>query len=110
MHVGDLDGVSTDSGNRWRATVTITVHDAGHGVLSNATVSGRWSRGNINSGSCVTNASGQCSVTSGLIPDARSSVNFSVTSVTRSGTVYQSSGNHDPDGDSNGTIITVQAP
>ena len=110
MHVGDLDGVSFNDGNQWKATVTITVHTADHELLSNATISGDWSRGNLNSGSCVTNASGVCNVTSGRIPDSRPSVNFTVTGVTRAGVVYRSTSNHDPDASSNGTVINVLSP
>lgn len=38
-HVGDLDGSSNPGkGNRWDATVVVTVHDANEAALANATV------------------------------------------------------------------------
>ena len=106
MHIGDLDGASSGSG-RWTATVTITLHDANHNPVANATVSGNWSNGASGSASCVTNSSGQCSVSKSNISRGKSSVTFTVNNVTRSGFTYNSSNNHDPDGGSNGTRINV---
>jgi hypothetical protein len=110
-HVGDLDG-SRQSFNRknWRATVTVTVHDANHVPLAGATVSGSWSNGSSGSGSCVTNASGVCSITSSNISINNASATFTVTNITASGYTYQSASNHDPDGDSTGTAITIARP
>ena len=111
LHVGDLDGSSADaSRGRWDATVTITVHEAGENPVANATVSGAWSAGATGSSSCTTNGSGQCSVTKGSIKGSVSSVVFTVDSVTHSTLAYSPGSNHDPDGDSNGTTITVNKP
>lgn len=114
MHIGDLDGQSTNiGGNRWRATVTITVHDANEAPVANATVSGTWSAGDSNGRtlSCVTQSNGSCSVTSGrLSRTTNASVTFTVTNATHSLYLYQPSANHDPDNDSNGTSITVNRP
>lgn len=111
MHVGDLDGSSTPAnGGRWHATVTITVHDAGDNPLVNATVSGSWSNGASGSGSCTTNGSGQCAVTKNNIKSNQSSVTFTVTNVAETTHTYDANANHDPDGDSNGTAITVLKP
>jgi len=112
MHVGDLDrsAVRTNNGRRWQATVTITVHNGSHGVVSGATVSGNWSNGATGSASCTTNAAGQCSVVKTNLRTNVSSVRFNVTNVTKSGATYSAAANHDPDGDSNGTNITVNRP
>jgi len=109
MHIGDLDGSSTGSG-KWSATVTITVHDANHNPIANATVSGNWSNGASGSASCTTNSNGQCSVTKNGILKGKRSVTFTVNNLTRSASTYNSSNNHDPDGSSNGTKITVAKP
>lgn len=106
MHVGDLDG-SKSGTRRWSATVTITVHDANHNPLSGVTVTGSWSAGASGTSSCTTNSSGQCSVSKTNIANTVSSVTFSVTNLSKSGYTYASSSNHDPDGDSNGTSITI---
>ena len=110
-HVGDLDGSATPAGGgKWNATITITVEDANHNPVANATVSGQWSAGTSGSGSCVTNVSGQCTVTKNNISKNSSSVTFTVTDVAHATYSYTSPDNHDPDGDSNGTAITVNKP
>jgi hypothetical protein len=111
VHVGDLDGVATNqTGGRWTATVTITVHNTGESPVSGATVSGSWSNGTSGSAACVTNASGQCTVTKMNLRSNISSVTFTVNNVTSSGNTYNAGANHDPDGSSNGTAITVANP
>ena len=110
-HVGDLDGSRQTINNKnWRATVTVTVHDANHAPVANATVSGTWSSGGSGAGSCTTNASGVCSITSSNISTRNATVTFTVSNITASGYTYQSSSNHDPDGDSTGTAITIARP
>lgn len=53
---------------------------------------------------CTTDAAGRC-VVSTLKLSAKRIV--TVTSVVRTTFIYRSQANHDPDGDSNGTVITV---
>ncbi len=111
MHVGDLDGSSSPGrSGRWDASVLITVHDAGEAPLTAATVSGTWSNGTSGSGSCVTNTEGQCSLTKSNIKNNVSAVTFSVDSLALSAYSYLDTANHDPDGDSNGTTITIPKP
>jgi hypothetical protein len=107
MHVGDLDGSSVNEGRTWTARVTITVMDSTGSPVSNAVVTGSWSEGANGSSSCTTNASGQCTVSKPEIRKNQSSVNFTVTNVSHSTLNYNSAANSDPDGDSNGTVITV---
>lgn len=110
-HIGDLDGAKQSINKKsWRALVTVTVHDAGHAVVANATVSGTWSGGLTGTGSCVTNASGVCTITSAGIATTKASATFTVSNVSASGYTYQASSNHDPDGDSSGTAITITKP
>jgi hypothetical protein len=109
MHVGDLDGASTTLGSRWTASVTITIHDSNHAPVANATVSGGWSNGASGPASCTTNGSGTCTVTKN-IPNSKASVNFTVNNVTHATLTYNAADNHDPDGDSNGTVIVVNKP
>jgi hypothetical protein len=102
MHVGDLDRMSTKQGNTWTASVTVTVHNSSHNGVPDATVSGSW--GSIGgTGSCTTIANGTCTVSESGISKNTASVTFTVGNVT-------SASNHDPDGDSNGTSITVNRP
>ena len=108
LHVGDLDRLATTlSATRWRAKVTITVHDGQHHALAGATVTGLWT-GNVTD-TCVTNQNGKCSVIQ-RYARKKTSVLFAVTNLQSTGDTYQSSSNHDPDADSNGTSISVSRP
>ncbi len=112
MHVGDLD--RTTQGllkNKWIANVAIEIHDAREQPVARATVSGKWSDGDTGSGSCVTDLSGRCIVSSDPIPLQKSTTAFTVTNVTQTTLSYDASSNHDDlDGDSNGTSIVVFKP
>jgi subtilisin family serine protease len=110
MHVGDLDRSAVKSGTKWNATVTIMIHATNETPLANATVSGKWSNGASGTASCVTNASGVCQVTKTGLSGNMASVKFSVTKVVRSSFTYTAAANHDPDGDSTGTVIVVLKP
>ena len=107
LHVGDLDATSTSVKREWTASVTIMVHDAGHNPLTNASVTGTWSGGFSGVAACVTGSSGQCSLGTGNILKKQGSVTFTVDGVSHASLTYQQPDNHDPDGDSDGTIITV---
>jgi hypothetical protein len=108
LHVGDLDGFGSALGRKkWRANVTITVLDAGGNLVSNASVEGTWSGGYSGTSACTTDSSGRCTVTSGNIDNGVGSENWMVSSVSHATLLYDSAENSDPDGDSDGTIITV---
>ena len=107
MHVGDLDGVSVRNGRFWEATVIITILDSNGGTVSGATVDGSWSIGGA--ASCVTNGTGTCSILNAGLTRQQSPVDFTVTNVTGSLT-YNPADNTDPDGDSDGTTISLTRP
>ena len=95
---------------KWIADVVIEVHGANEQPLAGAMVSGKWSNGYVGSGSCVTDVGGRCTVSSGPIPIQKIKTTFTVQNVTHATVSYDSSSNHDVDGDSNGTFITVSKP
>lgn len=106
MHIADLDGVgTTKSRNNWNASVTATVLDVNNFPVSGATVNGTW--GKSSTASCTTSTSGTCSVSKG---SKALSETFTVTGVTHSTLTYDATANTDPDGDSNGTVITIIKP
>ena len=114
MHVGNLDAITSSNATTWSATVEITVHDSNHQPLNGVTVVGTWSRSGLNSDTCTSGdlgGNGTCIV---LFPSLSQrnvkSVTFSVSSLTKTGTTYQATQNHDPDGSSNGTSIKVNRP
>ena len=113
MHIGDLDGITSRGAKSWSATVEIAAHDANHNALNGVTVVGRWSRTGLNANTCTTGdlgGNGTCIVLFPSIPLSAAQIRFTVTSVTKSGSTYQQGANHDVDGNSTGTVITVQRP
>ena len=108
MHVGDIDGATAKKGKNWTASLTVVVHDGSHAPLSGVVVSGSWSDGTT--ASCTTSSSGSCTLPTRTFNRNTASMSFAVTGLSKSGYSYQSSANHDPDGDSNGTVITLNRP
>jgi immune inhibitor A len=109
MHVGDLDGNAINNGRTWTAEVTISVHDANHGDVADAVVKGSWIGGGSGTGSCTTAGDGRCTVSLSGIRKNIGNVTFTVDSVADT-LAYDDTANHDPDGDSDGTSITVSKP
>jgi hypothetical protein len=108
VHVGDLLGVRVRLGSKWRADVTITVHDHDHNPIDGALVIGDWSGGaSEQDDECTTWSVGRCAVGSPSMKNGVTSVTFTVESVQFGGVTYNASTNHDPGGDSNGTAVTV---
>jgi hypothetical protein len=103
LHVGDLDGSATGPRNKWVAGVTITVHDGNHQAVANVTVNGTWTDGGP--GACTTNAVGQCTL---FLQKNGPTVTFTIVSLESTFGVYVAAGNHDPDGDSNGSSIVIR--
>jgi serine protease AprX len=108
-HVRDLDDTSVPlTAKKWRARVAIRVHDGNHEVLAGVVVRGQFGpNGSILT--CTTGTGGSCSLQRDLAR-TKASIVFTVLGLTRSGFTYQSAANHDPDGDSTGTKITVTRP
>lgn len=108
LHVSDLDGF----GRRiflgfWEARITIRIADTLGRPVSNARVSGLFNDG-PSLFQCTTNATGSCLVSGYQLN--LSCLTFTVTNVTHATLKYSPALNSDPDGDSNGTQITVCRP
>ena len=107
-HIADLDRSSAASGaSNWTATVDILVYDNLNGPVLGAVVAGNFSSGG--SSSCTTAANGRCTVTSSNIGNATASVTWTVSNITGANISYAPP-NSDPDGDSNGTTISITKP
>ena len=102
MHVSAMSSSTSKNKSRWNATVTITIVDQS-GPLVDATVSGDWSAGANGGAVCVTNASGQCSVSKSNIKSNVPSVTFSVSDVQHAANLYA-------DGDNVFTSLVVTGP
>lgn len=110
VHVGDINGVGVVFGKNWRVIVTITAHDQNHNPVANTRIDGSWSNGFTGTGSCVTDATGSCSIEIRKVPSGSNAVTFTVQSISHSSLPYVPTSNHDPDGDSNGRTITILKP
>jgi hypothetical protein len=108
VHVGNLDGNRTSQGRTWTAIVTVLVHDALHGPVPGVTVTGTFSSGANGSRTCTTGSTGSCTIVKNKLRSG--SVTFTVGNATGSGLTYASAANHDIDGGTNGTTITVARP
>jgi hypothetical protein len=107
-HVADIDGTRGPyDSRRWRADVTIAVRDDLGQPVTGATVRGSWSRGSDGTTRCVTGPAGTCSVWR-TIANRYASVTWKVTGITHPSLTYDSAANRDPDGDSNGTTLTLR--
>jgi uncharacterized protein len=104
MHVGDIDASATTQQGAWSTAVMISVHTSNHDPLANATVTATWNNGTF--ASCTTNVSGACVISRSRIPP-KMTVSLTVTDIAGGPYVYAPSSNHDPDGDSNGTTISI---
>ena len=107
VHVGDLvpSVEQTGQGANVIVSVEIYLHDSTHNPIEGASVSGQWT--NVSgSTSCTTGSTSSCVVQTGP-PVVHGSVAFTVTGVSYNGLDYEPALNHDPNGDSNGTSITV---
>jgi uncharacterized repeat protein (TIGR01451 family) len=100
FHLAVLSGAGANtSTTQWEATVTVTVHDANHNLQAGAIVSGNWlanplftgGSGGTGGTSCVTGASGQCTLIRSSISTGKSQTSLTVTGITVTGSnnVYQ---------------------
>jgi hypothetical protein len=87
--------------------VVIRVHDMEEAAVAGVLVTGRW--GKSGSVSCTTGSAGACALTRDL-RKGRASIVFTVLGPSKTSYTYASAENPDPDGDSNGTKITVTRP
>jgi hypothetical protein len=109
-HIGDLDGSPAGNKSTWTALLTVTVHNTDHLAVAGAVVTGTWSGFAAGSGTCTTGGNGTCVVVSSSLRKKESVATFTVTGVAASGLAYSAAQNHDPDGDSTGTAISIAKP
>jgi hypothetical protein len=110
IHVGDLDATAASSGGGyWRAAVDVRVHDSAHGAVSGVTVSASWSGGHEGTAGCTTDSAGRCTLTTGSIRNSVRTATLTVVGLQHA-TPADATQNHDPDGDSDGTRMTVRKP
>jgi serine/threonine-protein kinase len=110
VHVSDLDVVVTGDEERWEVEVIIYVDDHDGQKKNGATVTGTWTvSGSGVTLTCETWGPGNCSIYSGEIEE-EAETTFTVSDVSYLYYDYAPEDNWDPDGDSDGTSITADAP
>lgn len=92
LHVGNMIATKSTRGNKWTATVTITVLDQNNSAVSGVVVTGSWSGAKTGTATCTTGTSGTCSVSTGNMSSG-TSVTFTVTNLSKDGYTYNSSAN-----------------
>lgn len=109
LHVADLDGIGTRLRWWWvwRATVEVHISDNLKEPVSGAEVDIDWSDGSI--GSCITDNNGVCQII-GFQWGWYNSISLKVVDVYHQNLDYKPDDNQDPDGNSNGTSITISRP
>ncbi len=107
-HVADLEGNATVYSNSWIGRITISVSDDTGAPVNGATVTAQWATGAITQ--CTTSGLGACTISTGFISKRSKSVTLSVTGITHASLNYDPGANTDPDGDSDGTTITLNIP
>jgi len=113
MHVGDIDAnvKLAPDGTAWHAQIQVRAESGGRAAPAGTLVSGSWEDGTV--ASCVTTSPGTCVVTRLQIPTGAASATFRVMGLSHAAYPeygYDPAGNHDPDGDSDGTSIAVVKP
>jgi hypothetical protein len=110
-HIGDLDNATTAPSTlrKWQPQVSATVLDSTGVALAGAIVSGKFSH-NTQTLTCTTAANGTCTLGNFSLSWSTTSTVFTVTNVVKPSSTYAAKSNSDPDGDSNGTTITVKRP
>ena len=60
MFIGELEGSATNEGNTWLARAAVTVLDGANQPVAGTVVSGKWSEGDSETTSCLTDKTGTC--------------------------------------------------
>ncbi|MFQ5523737.1 MAG: S8 family serine peptidase [Acidimicrobiia bacterium] len=107
VHVGDIDGTAKGKGKGWKVSVTVIIHDDNENPVAGATVDGSWSGDLTGTVSGTTDDTGAVTFRTGKVDTSVNTVTFTVDGVAADGLTYDSTANHDPDEDSDGTSITV---
>ena len=110
-HIGDLDNSTTAASSirKWQPKVTATVVNSAGATVAGAAVSGTFTNheGTL---TCTTAANGTCTLGNFSLTRSTTKTVFTVTNVVKASSTYAPKANSDPDGDSNGTTITIGRP
>jgi uncharacterized protein YkwD len=107
VHVHDIDatGLILGFNNQWRFWMRVYVRDVNEQAVTGATVYTAFTNGGL--ATCVTDSNGTCAVLGSVYTMGSGAKWGWVRNITRAGVTYYNKSNHDPDGTSNGTSISV---
>jgi len=89
VHLADISGAAVPQPRgKWTAQVGFVVENQGGTPEAGVTVDGNWSNGANGTGSCVTDGGGACTISKNNLKNNVSSVDFTVTALTRAGMPY----------------------
>jgi hypothetical protein len=92
----------------WSAAVTVAAHGADERPIAGATVTVAWTGAVTKTSSCITAATGQCTLQSGTLSYLRSLVTLTVTDVSAPAGTYSATANHTASGP--GSAVTMIRP
>jgi trimeric autotransporter adhesin len=95
--------------NYWSGIITVAVHRADESPVAGAAVTGAWTGAVVKTSTCITDATGKCTLKSGTLSYGRSWVTLNVTSVLSSDAAYDSAFNHNQTG-TRTTTFTLLRP
>lgn len=116
VHAGDIDkGSVTLSSTSYSAGYSFLVHDGAHAPIVGAVVTYGYTSTTLGGAiavlTCTTGSTGRCgAVAAAALPKQKRrqvTVTVSVRTITVLGVAYDATANHDPDGDSDGTQLTI---
>jgi hypothetical protein len=111
IHIGDIEASNYYSEKKkWKTIMNLIAHDSNENVVPNAEISGNWSSVTTTNGACIIDISDSCQITTPPIWNTDVMVTFTVDNVSHANMYYDPSVNHDLDGDSDGSSITVFFP
>jgi hypothetical protein len=91
----------------------VTVVDEHGNAVSEATISGNWYKDikeTLGEGACLTNSSGQCSLSTGLIGKDKDKLTFSIEEVAHDTLIFNPNRNFDPNGNPIGRSLELKRP
>ena len=94
--------------NYWSAAVTVAAHGADERPIAGATITVAWTGGVTKTATCITAATGQCTLQSGTLSYLRSWVTLTVTNVAAPLSTYSATANHALSGP--GSAVTMIRP
>jgi PKD repeat protein len=92
----------------WSAALTLTAHGADERPVAGATVTAAWSGAVTKTVTCVTDATGRCTLQSGTLSYLRTWVTLTVTGVSAPLSTYDAAANHTQTG--TGSSVTLSRP